>query len=454
MKKISIRLIGIVIILSFSLLGCEKWIDPDINIDPDRPSDVPMEYLVPSIQASMGYVIGGNTAVRTSNIWMQFFDGVDRQSLTEGRYQLNSADVNDLWENLYAQAMMDCQDLIIKAGEKSSPHYAGLAKVCMASCLGTLTNFMGDMPYSEAFLGGTGALQPAYESQQVIYGHIDQLLSEALTDLSSQDNAVALASDLIYDGDVSLWIKAANGLRARYKLFLGEYSAALGYVGNSFATNDDDFQMPFQNSTAGANPIYQFMRDRTDIRMSSTFVNKLIDTQDPRLPFYVALDIFGAYSGSVPGSENSAASHPGTFVAAADAPVQLANYVEMNFIKAECLFQTADADAALTAYQDAITESLLKVTGELDSTYMADYVDNETTVSLTLQKIIEQKYLALYGTVIPYDDWRRTGFPELVDVIGATKATPVRFPYPQSEITYNSNCPVGVNLSDKLWVFE
>ncbi len=103
MKKISIRLIGIVIILSFSLLGCEKWIDPDINIDPDRPSDVPMEYLVPSIQASMGYVIGGNTAVRTSNIWMQFFDGVDRQSLTEGRYQLNSADVNDLWENLYAR---------------------------------------------------------------------------------------------------------------------------------------------------------------------------------------------------------------------------------------------------------------------------------------------------------------------------------------------------------------
>lgn len=454
MKNINLKLIGIVIVLSISLLGCKKdWIDPEINVDPNQPSDVPMKYLVPSIQASMGYVIGGNTAVRTSNIWMQFFDGVDRQSLAEARYNLTSADVNDLWENLYAQAMMDCNDLIIKAGEKNSPHYAGVAKVCMASCLGTLTNLFGDMPYTEAFKGGSGVLQPAYESQEAIYGYIDNLLAEAVTDFGAE-NAVDLESDLIYNGDVALWTKAAYALRARYKLYLGEYSDALGYTEKAFAANSEDFQVPFENSTAGANPIYQFMRDRTDIRMSSTFVDDLTDTQDPRLPFYAELDLAGGYSGSVPGSENSAASFPGTYVAAADAPVQLANYTEMKFIKAECLHQTGKIDGALIAYKEAITQSLLKVTGELDSTYMADHVDNETTGSITLQKIIEQKYNALYGTVIPYDDWRRTGFPALAPVDGATKATPVRYPYPQSEIAYNQNTPVGVNLSDKLWIFK
>jgi len=85
---------------------------------------------------------------------------------------------------------------------------------------------------------------------------------------------------------------------------------------------------------------------------------------------------------------------------------------------------------------------------------MADYVTNETTGTITLQKIIEQKYKAMYATVVPYDDWRRTGFPVLAPVIGATKDTPVRFPYAQSEITYNQNCPVGVQLSAKLWIFQ
>ena len=453
MKKISIRLIGVVVILSISLAGC-NWIDPDMNIDPDQPSDVPMQYLVPSIEASMGYVVGGNTAVRTTNIWMQFFDGVDRQSLTEGRYQLNSADVNDLWENLYAQAMMDCNDLIRKAGEKNSPHYAGLAKVFMATGLGTLTNLFGDMPYGEAFLGGEGNLQPAFETQQAIYGHIDRLLTEAIADLGSTENAVALESDVVFDGNTDMWIKAAYALRARYKLNLGEYAAASSDVNKAFGANGDDFMVPFQPTTAGSNPIFQFMRDRTDIRMSSTFVDELIDTGDPRLAFYIGPDVSGGFTGSVPGSENSSASHPGPYAAAADAPVNIATFAEMNFIKAECLFQTGDKAGSLAAYQAGITASLLKVTGDTDSTYMADYVNNETTGSLTMQKIIEQKYKAMYATVVPYDDWRRTGFPALVDVIGATKATPVRYPYPQSEITYNPNCPVGVNLSDKLWIFK
>lgn len=452
MKKFNIKLIGIVIVLSISLLSCDKWINPDINVDPDQPSDVPMEYLVPSIQASMGYVVGGNTAVRTTNIWMQYFDGVDRQSLAEARYNLTSADVNDLWENLYAQAMMDCYTLIGKAAEKNSPHYAGLAKVCMVSCMGTLTNLFGEMPYGEAFQGADGILQPAFESQQAIYGHMETLLTEAIADLGSGDNAVALSSDVVYGGDTEKWIKAAYALRARYRLYQDDFNNASSDAGKAFASIDEDFQVPFQSTSAGSNPIFQFMRDRTDIRMSSTFVDELINTNDPRLPFYVGPDVGGGFSGSSPGTENSQASPPGDYVAAADAPVQLANYAEMLFVEAECLFEAGNSAGSLAAYKEGITQSLLKVTGATDSAYMADYVTNVTDV--TKKMIIEQKYKALYGSVVPYDDWRRHGVPELAPVIGATKATPVRFPYAQSEITYNPNCPVGVNLSDKLWIFN
>ena len=468
MKNLNIRKLGILLFLPFLLFSCEKWIDAEMNIDPDKPSDVPMEYLLPSIQASMAYAIGGNTAVRTTNIWMQYFDGVDRQSLAEGRYNITSADVNDLWENLYAQPMMDCKSLISKAEDKNSPHYAGVAKVCMATCLGTLTNLFGDIPYSEAFLGNEGNLQPAYESQEDIYGIIDAILEEAIADLNSEENAVAMSTpdpndppfDYIFDGDIDLWIKTAYALKARYALNIATkdesiaYTEVLGYIGNAFTSNDDDYEIAYEANISGANanPLYQFMNDRPDMRMSSTFVNTLSD--DPRLPFYVAVDLSGEYSGSIPGSENSAASKLGDYSAGVGALTYFSTYSEMKFLEAECKYRLGMIDEAATTFHEAVEASLMKVTNVADSTFMADNVYNINSASINLQKIIEQKYIAMYATVVSYDDWRRTGFPELAPVAGATKATPVRFPYPQSEITYNSNCPVGVQLSEILWIFE
>ena len=59
----------------------------------------------------------------------------------------------------------------------------------------------------------------------------------------------------------------------------------------------------------------------------------------------------------------------------------------------------------------------------------------------------------MYSTVVPYDDYRRTGYPALTPVAGAGQI-PERFPYPQTEISYNSNCPVVANTSEQLWIFD
>ena len=261
-------------------------------------------------------------------------------------------------------------------------------------------------------------------------------------------------------GDIDLWIKTAYALKARYALNIATkdesiaYTEVLGYIGNAFTSNDDDYEIAYEANISGANanPLYQFMNDRTDIRMSSTFVNTLSD--DPRLPFYVAVDLSGEYSGSIPGSENSAASKLGDYSAGVGALTYFSTYSEMKFLEAECKYRLGMIDEAATTFHEAVEASLMKVTNVADSTFMADNVYNINSASINLQKIIEQKYIAMYATVVSYDDWRRTGFPELAPVAGATKATPVRFPYPQSEITYNSNCPVGVQLSEILWIFE
>ncbi|MCJ7819879.1 MAG: DUF3291 domain-containing protein, partial [Bacteroidales bacterium] len=178
MKSLYKSNIALMVIFVLFFTGCEKWIDTDMNINPDVPSDVPMNLLVPTMELSMSYQIGGIRAVKTTNIYMQFINGVARQSYGESNYIMSATDVDDLWRRMYYQPMMDAKKLMEKAGAQNSPHYAGVAKVCMALCLGTMTNFFGDIPYSEAFLGDQAVLKPDYDSQEEIYNTIMALLDE------------------------------------------------------------------------------------------------------------------------------------------------------------------------------------------------------------------------------------------------------------------------------------
>jgi hypothetical protein len=446
MKNIIRTNIAFLVILTLFFTGCEKWIDTDWNIDPDVPSDVPMSLLVPSMQLSMAYQVGGNRAVKTTNIWMQYINGVLRQSAGEANYIMSATDVDDLWRRMYYQPMMDAKKIILKAEELNSPHYSGVAKVCLALSLGTMTNLFGDIPYSEAFKGDQAVLNPAFDTQESIYSTIDQLLSEAITELGSTTNVIALKGDIIFNNNKNSWIKAANALRARYALNRGDYSNALSYANASFLAADK-FVMNFGTTNNEANPIYQFAT-------VSSYSDELLAVSDPRLPFYAKLH-GGNYVGSPAGSEVSAVSGLGTYNNSASAPVVLSSYSEMQFIKAECyLMQTVpDAAASATAYKAAVASSVLGVSGSANTAWLDANINIETGATITLEKIISQKYMAMYSTVVPFDDFRRTGFPTLTPVAGAGQI-PSRFPYPQTEISYNVNCPVIVDNNQKLWIFQ
>jgi hypothetical protein len=358
---------------------------------------------------------------------------------------MTPSDVDDLWRRMYYQPMMDAYKVISKAEKQESPHYAGVAKVVMAMSLGTMTNLFGDIPYSEAFNGDDAILTPVFDSQEEIYASIDGLLAQAIADLGSSDNYVPLAGDIIYNNNKTSWIKAAYALRARYALYKKDYQNALTYVGNAL-TSADKFEMGFGSSNAEAGPMYQFATVstyRNDIKMCKTFIDMLVNTNDPRVSFY-ANTFGGGYIGSPAGSEDTDASGLGSYNNSASAPVVLSSYAEMQFIKAECLLRQSSADAAAEAYKEAVAASLLQVTANINS---------EDGNSISLEKIINQKYLAMYSTAVPYDDYRRTGFPNLTTVSGAGQI-PARFPYPQSEISYNPNCPTGIDNNQKLWIFQ
>lgn len=447
---------GLSLVFVFSLSSCEKWIDTSLNTDPDAPADVPMNLMLPAIEQALGYNMTGNEIVRTTNIWMQQFDGIDRQSFTEARYQLLPGDVNNLWNAFYPSILMNSKVLIEKAEKtegKESPYNAGIGRVIIATTLGVATDLFGDMPFREAFRGNENILKPKFDTQEEIYDTLFSILDEAIVNLSSTTNLVAVGGDVVYGGDVAKWKKAAYSIKARHLLQLSlvngnaAYTDALAAAANGFASNADDYMVPW--NADNHNPIFQFMEQRGDVRMGATLVDMMKADNDPRLPFYAYEDEDGEYTGSVSGSENDLASKPGPYVAGATTPSVLMSYAELKFIVAEANFMLGQTVPAQAAFEAAVAASVLKVTGNANTAWLNA---NIVGVPVSLELIMKQKYIATFGNNQAYADYRRTGFPVIPLAEGALiPEIPVRFPYAQEEITYNGDNVPTVTLSTKLW---
>ncbi len=448
-------------LLTFSaliLFSCKTWIDTDINTDPDAPADVPMNLLLPAIEQAAGYNLCGTDFVRTTNIWMQQFDGVTRQSYTEARYQLLPGDVNNIWNLVYTNIFMNTKILIDKAENTEgaeSPYNAGVGKVLMATALGVATDLFGDMPYSEALMGDENVLTPAFDAQETLYTTIQSLLDDAIADLGkpASENNVDIGGDVIYDGTVANWAKAANSIKARHLLQLTKvngnaaYTAALAAAANGFKSNADDMVVPWEE--ANHNPIFQFMEQRTDIRMGATLIDMMAETSDPRLPFYAEEDEDGEYRGSVIGSQDETASYPGEYLAGSSAPTTIMSYAELKFIEAEANYVLGNGDEALAAFTEGVKASVTKVTGDFDQDWFDTNIGSQT---LSLELILKQKYIATVGTTQAYADYRRIGLPNITPHPGGVlPAMPTRYPYPQDEISYNGSNVPSVTISDKLW---
>ncbi len=114
---------------------------------------------------------------------------------------------------------------------------------------------------------------------------------------------------------------------------------------------------------------------------------------------------------------------------------------------------SSDPDRAVQAYKDAVAASLNQIAGEVDADWFATVIESESAGTISLEKIIMQKRIALVGQIQPFSDWRRTGIPSLALVPGATKTEiPRRFPYAQGEIIYNAdNVPAVGSIIVPVW---
>ncbi len=449
MKKI----FSFIMMIAVLFCSCKQWIDPAMNVDPNNPKEVAMAQLVAPIEANLAYIVGGELA-RWDCVWMQQIAGIQSQSAENDIYIFGESDADNAWSyNLYAPGMINTKILIEKAVAENSPHYAGIAKILMAYHLGVTTDQWGDIPYSDALKGAINEFKPKYDTQETIYTTIFTLLNEAITDLGAASSVFKPgAEDLIYQGSLAKWKKTAFALKARYSLHLAKkkgasaYTDALTAIASAYTSNDDDFKFVFGSAYNNSNPIYQSEQERAGYySASATYMNMLSAVNDPRKAVY-----FDGTVGSKPGEPNANAAVIGANYASPTTPVYLMSFVELKFIEAEASFAT-DKLRAATAYNDALKASLQREGVYGDGVW---YNANKLTdVTITLAKIMNQKYLSSFLSIESWTDWRRTGFPVLVKATGAvTTEIPRRLLYPADERLYNKdNIPTGLTLTSRVW---
>lgn len=438
----------VIFILGFTALtfsACDSWIDNTVNVNPNNPVDAPIHLVLPSAEVSLAYVVGGDLS-RFTGVWMQHFQGVDRQFEPINRYQLTESDIDNAWQTMYQTTLNSLRIVEAKANESNSPHYRGVARILMAAAYGHIADMWGDAPFSEAN-GGNSNLKPKYDKAQDIYAGIQKMLDSGIVDCGSATSTLkpTATSDIIYGGNMAKWIKAAHALKARYHWRLGNSASALTSIANAIGAQADDAMVKFSLDPTGESPLSQFMSQRSGyMTVGVKLVELMNGSEDPRRDAYILADKDGKFTTDC---------DPGPLFASSDSPVPIVSYAEMMFIRAEIkVAQNEDVDAK-QSYTNGIKASMaLAGVSDAEVTTYLGRADVMPSTALTLKHVMEQKFLAMYTQPETFSDWRRTGIPALATPQDAVGTTPRRFLYPLSERLYNSsNYPTGVTTGTRIF---
>ncbi|MCZ4408752.1 SusD/RagB family nutrient-binding outer membrane lipoprotein [Cryomorphaceae bacterium 1068] len=428
----------------------------EINENPNVPTDVPLSTLLPPTQKALADVQGGQL-FRINNIFSQHMEGISGRPLDFELYNPDELFVGNAWSDIHLGAIVNLKIIQDKAIEEGSPHYAGVAKILQAQAFGLLTDTWGDVPYFESALG-PDEINPEYDSQEVIYDQIQNLLDEAIDHLEEEESIFTPGpDDIIYNGNLANWITAANLLKARYLMHTTKQDPTvagevLTYLSQAFTSTAQDFEYPYLGTGEDINPVNGFFESNETMIIDQDYIDLMESLSDPRLDF--AFEILPFTGGQ---------RKPGEYFASPESPVELAGYLEQLFLLAEARLRNSDTPGAQSALQEAVALSINEISfGEVPQDQIDTYLEDNANLSGSFEEdleiIIREKYIALFTTPEPWTDFRRTGYPELQpNENGASAANPNgeiprRLIYPQSERLRNQSFPsVNPTMQDRFW---
>jgi hypothetical protein len=481
------------ILLSLAMIltatSCTSEFD-EMNVDPNNPTKISPQYLLPyALERSIDRYWGGRTRFERLNLdgamlWMQYLSR-NIYSNEGDNYGISPAMQNNNWQAFFNDGLVNFQRIITETGPQGTApnaNYEGVALVMRSWLFSVMTDLWGAIPYNDALRGtATEAIYtPAYDSQEKIYEALLNDLKIANEKLNSAGPAIT--GDIVHNGNILRWKRFANSLRLRLAnrqavKKSAESRAIMREILSDPAkypiitANADNTVLRSTSVLPSNNEWNQVLiqESRTDWNISSTLADKMNSLNDTRITVY-ANPVGGKYVGHPNGLPDAIAttylatsSNVGSAFTRIDAPSVLMTAAEVNLILAEAVLDGDITTGTAKGYFEAgISASFEQYGLTVPATYFA------AVGAVTREKVLEQKWLALYGVGIEaWTEYRRTGFPVLPAkdpraVFENDGVLPTRLPYPGSEYSLNkASLDKGIalnggadNMKTKLWWVE
>ena len=335
----------------------------------------------------------------------------------------------------------------------------GIANVIEAHAIGSMASMFGDVPYSQVGIEQNAA----FDKQADVFQSAQVLLNTAIDQLSSVAASRRFTDDILLGGNPVSWIQVAYTLKARYYMMTREYGEA--YQNALLGVNSKNSSLRYAaaysgyGTTSENSNLYNLILSGSrsgDLTSLGSFNDNLLNaskaasrnnakTNESRRRDYLTLDQTGIKSNRL---------------SAANAQMPLVSYEENLLILAEAGMRSAGFNEGLTRLNALRTylasgnafsgDSALPI--KYDSYTAADFAaggienaDNISAEKALLREIMEEKYVSCFGTLIPFDDFRRIRATDnsivLQIPINAGNLYPERFLIAQDEINGNSNAP-------------
>jgi len=458
--------------------GCDGNLT-EINRNPNAPESVPAVNLLASgiwNTAVSGASAGSHntwTMLYHTSLWPQHV--AQPQYNTEDRYGPRLDAIRQTWDNAYATALTDLEEVKTMAGTTQQNLWAVAEIMAVYNWL-LLTDLFGAIPYTEALQLRGGIQQPKYDQQQTIYPDLMRRLGEATGRIDVAAGTAGFATgDLVYGGNMANWRRFGNSLRLRIAMRVSDTELApqatqafqQAWSAGAIASGAGDAQINWPGSPPAVNDIYRIVVQggRTeDFRVSRTLVDTLARLNDPRLAVYAQPASDGVFrglpNGQIPADFNIGGrigtipdfSAIGAKFLTATYPAIFMSHSEVLFLAAEAAARNWIAGDPAAYYRQAIAASM-RQHGIGDAAIDA-YLAQPSVAYAGLPSIHLQKWIALFlAGPEAWNEWRRTNVPRLQISARATEPDiPQRFPYPSAETLYNPlNVPAGVRITTPLW---
>lgn len=412
-----------------------------------------------------------NTDLISSGNYVGYFGNNNNWNFdNEATWNFTEKRMEYAYKNFYSKLFRPWNAIYIKAKDAVEPfdqQVLAMANIIKVAGWLRATDVFGPIVYTKA---GNGDIAPALDSQEEVYKAMLVDLSKSVETLNKATEDILVGYDAIYNGSVKKWVKFANSLmlrmavRAHFKdeTLAREYIAKALDVQNGGVIENKEEEAKIQNSPKM--PLLNSMIasiDYLETRMGTTIWSYFKGYADPRIDIYFTKGMHTAvadYYPVAPTNRIAKKTGPNTAEFAAkpkvepNSPLYWLRASEVCFLKAEAVLYGLYAGNAQSFYEAGVAMSFSENNVNGASAYLAktvlpsdmtsalykygsgysyscqlsaqntspkwDHFNTSSSLSQKeqqLQKIITQKYLALYPNAVEaWTEYRRTGYPFLM----------------------------------------